>query len=241
MTSPRFSIIVPAHNEQALLARGLGAIRRAVEVSGRTAEVVVIANRCTDATESIAEQFGAVVVRDGHRNLSEIRNAGVAASNGEVVVTIDADSVMHERALAEVDRLIATGRHVGGGCAFVPERTSLGLNVTAAVIRFSTALGRVGGVMYWCTRSDFDAIGGFDASLLLAEDLDFARRLRIHGKRTGRRFVNIDAPVIVCCRKFDTFGDWHMLAISLQLRTLYRSFKGTDTQFVDEYWYNYKS
>ena len=240
MGAPRFSIVVPAHNEEELLARGLEAIRTAAARSGRTAEVVVVANRCTDGTESIARRYGAVVVVDGHRNLSATRNAGVAASTGEVVVTIDADSVMHPRALAEVDRLLMTGGCVGGGCAFVPERTSLGLTLSIAVIRLSAALGRVGGVMFWCNRSDFDAVGGFNTSLLFAEDLEFARRLRIHGRRTGRRFVTMKhAPVTVCCRKFDTFGDWHGFVVLLQLRTMYRSLRGTDTRFVDQYFYDY--
>ncbi len=240
--TPRFSIIVPAHNEQELLARGLDAIWIAVARSARTAEIVVVANRCTDRTEPIAADLGARVVVDPHRNLSLTRNAGVAASSGEVVVTIDADSVMHPDALVEVERKLDTGRYVGGGCAFVPERTSLGLKCSLAIVRASARLGRVGGVMFWCTRADFDAIGGFDPSLLLAEDLDFARRLRMHGRRTGRRFVDVKrAPVTVSTRKFDTFGDWHGFAVMLQLPTMYRSLKGTDTRFVDRYFYDYNT
>ena len=43
-------------------------------------------------------------------------------------------------------------------------------------------------------------------SMLLAEDLDFARRLRAHGKRTGRRFTTMRAaPIVVSCRKVDRY------------------------------------
>ena len=89
---PRFSIVVPAHNEEQLLGRGLVAIDEAVRTAGATAEVVVAANRCTDRTEAIATEAGATVVIDGHRNIAATRNAGVAASAGEIVVTIDADT-----------------------------------------------------------------------------------------------------------------------------------------------------
>lgn len=95
----------------------------------------VVANRCSDGTESIAEAAGAVVVRDEHRNIAATRNAGVAASSGEIVVTIDADTVMHPDALAEVDRLGRFGRFVGGGCNFVLERRSIGLVVTELLMR----------------------------------------------------------------------------------------------------------
>ena len=50
--------------------------------------------------------------------------------------------------------------------------------------------------MYWCRREDFEAIGGFDERVTTIDDLDFARRLRDHGLRTGRKFVNLrQAPV----------------------------------------------
>ena len=239
---PRFSIIVPARNEEALLGQGLAAIQDAIRRSGSSAEVIVVANRCTDGTEAVATAGGAVVVRDQSRNLAAIRNAGVAAATGEVVVTLDADNLIHELALVEMNRLLDTNRYVGGGCGFLPERNSVGLRATATLLRVVLAVGRIGGVMYWCRRTDFDAIGGFNESRSCAEDLDFAHRLRLHGRRTGRRFINLqDVPVTVSCRKFDTFGDWHMLTLATQARSVFASIKGTDTEFVDRYWYDYET
>jgi GT2 family glycosyltransferase len=96
--------------------------------------------------------------------------------------------------------------------------------------------------MFWCPRSDFEAIGGFDESLLLAEDIDFARRLRAHGKRTGRRFTVLrSAPIVASCRKFDRFGDWHMFAMVLQAREIRATLKGTDTAWVDRYFFDFNN
>jgi hypothetical protein len=76
----------------------------------------------------------------------------------------------------------------------------------------------------------------------LAEDLDFARRLRAHGRRTNRRFTNLrDVPVITSCRKFDRFGDWHMLGMIRQMRSILASHRGTDTTFVDRYFYDFNA
>jgi glycosyltransferase involved in cell wall biosynthesis len=241
---PRFSIIVPAHNEEVLLQRGLDAIHASIARTGTSAEIVVVANRCNDRTESIAEAAGAIVVRDGHRNIAATRNAGVAASTGEILVTVDADTVVHPEALAEIDRLASTGTFVGGGCRFVLERNSLGLAVTKFAVTTATTLSRTGGVIYWCSRQDFDAIGGFDEARRVGEDLDFAYRLRRHGRTTKRRFRNVrDAPAIVSVRKFDTFGDWHYItrfgtavAHPRELRDMIR---GTDSKFVDEYFFDY--
>ena len=54
-------MVVPAHNEASLLPRGLHAIAAAAERLGRDIEVIVVANRCTDATADIAAQSGAIV------------------------------------------------------------------------------------------------------------------------------------------------------------------------------------
>jgi glycosyltransferase involved in cell wall biosynthesis len=47
-----------------------------------------------DRTEEIAVSLGCRMVREDARNLSRIRNAGVSAATGEMIVTIDADSVI---------------------------------------------------------------------------------------------------------------------------------------------------
>jgi glycosyltransferase involved in cell wall biosynthesis len=239
---PRFSIIVPAHNEEALLPRALEALRSAVVRSGSSAEIVVVANRCTDATQPIAEAAGAVVVVDEHRNIAATRNAGVAASTGEVVVTIDADTVIHPDALVEVDRLVDSGAFVGGGCSVALERTSLGLAVTVILMRSVMTLSRSGAVMFWCRREDFDAIGGFDEKLRIAEDLDFARRLRLHGHTTNRRFRNVrSAPATVCVRKWDRCGDWHYFTGMSAAALRARHPRESDVRLVDEYFYDYNA
>ena len=42
----------------------------------------------------------------------------------------------------------------------VPERTSLGLEVTVFLMRSVMTLSRSGAVMFWCRREDFESIGG---------------------------------------------------------------------------------
>ena len=92
-----------------MLGRGLAAIGWAVRRSTMSGEVVVVANRCTDRTVDIARAAGAIVVLDEHRNIAATRNAGVVASSGEIVVTIDADTVMHPDALVEINLAVMRG------------------------------------------------------------------------------------------------------------------------------------
>ena len=68
-----------------------------------------------------------------------VRNAGAATATGEILVTIDADSIMAAEALVEIERQLETGRYVGGGCKFMPERTSLGIATTLAITWLTVA------------------------------------------------------------------------------------------------------
>jgi glycosyltransferase involved in cell wall biosynthesis len=207
-----FSVVVLAHNEALQLPDALRAITVAADRIDGDVEVVVVANRCTDATADLARAAGAMVVEDEARNISSVRNAGAARASGQALVTINADCRMSPLTFGEIERLLSSGRFVGGGTKVLPERRSAGIRATYALMEVATFVTRLGGGQFWCLRSDFVALGGFDESLLLAEDLDFARRLRTHGRRTGRRFANLrSAPIVASCRKFDRFGDWHML------------------------------
>ena len=232
--------MIPAHNEQAYLPAGLAAVWTAAERVDGTVDVVVVANRCTDRTAELAMAGGATVVEHGGRCIAAVRNAGVAAATGDVVVTVDADCTMHPDTLRQVVEHLSSGQFVGGGTKVVPERRSAGITATYAVMEVLVAAARVGGGVFWTLRSDFDAVGGFDETLTVGEDVDFARRLSAHGRRTGRRFTTLrSAPLTASCRKFDRYGDWHMFAMARELPQIYRSMRGTDTEFVDKYFHDF--
>jgi glycosyltransferase involved in cell wall biosynthesis len=234
------SVIVPAHNEQRFLPACIDSIRRAQQHVDRQVEIVVVANRCTDRTAQIADLSGAVVVDDRSTTIAASRNAGAARSTGDILVMIDADSIMAPRALVEVQRHLDGGAFVGGGCTVVPERRSVGIDLTMAFMRASVRVSGLGGAMYWCRRGDFEAIQGFNESLAIAEELDFARRLREHGRHTGRRYTTLrSAPVVTSCRTFDRFGDWHVFGLSRRVGEQRPSSTGEGRTFVDRYFYDF--
>jgi len=238
----KLSIVIPAHNEEAWLPGCLGSIATAARGFSSPIEVVVVLNRCTDGTENIARSRGATVVHEDARNLARIRNAGVAAARGEWLVTIDADSRMSPNLLQEVESHLRDPGVVGGGTRLRPERWSPGIRVTAAFLELVQYCTRLSAGAFWCRRADFLSAGGFDERLQFAEDAEFARRLRAHGRTTGRAFVRIGrAHIVTSCRKFDRFGDWHYFTMLLRhpLR-LKRGLHGHDNWFADRYFYDFK-
>jgi glycosyltransferase involved in cell wall biosynthesis len=237
----KFSIIVPAHNEERFLPACLESIEQAAVRYPGEVEVIVVLNRCTDATERIARQRGAKVVREDARSLAGIRNAGAKQAAGEILVTIDADSRMSPNVLDEIDRALATGKYVGGGVPIRPERTSLGIMLSFILLEIALLATRLAAGLFWCLRRDFEAIGGFNEKLPCAEDHDFAKRLRAHGRKQGRKFTTLrSAHIVTSCRKFDHFGDWHVFSLLLlNARKVYQGLRGEDLEFPNRYYYDF--
>jgi glycosyltransferase involved in cell wall biosynthesis len=235
--TPYLSIIIPARNEERHLPSCLESIRVAATRCGRSYEIIVVINRCTDATESIARTAGCRIVTGEAKNLSIIRNAGAAVARGELLVTIDADSRMHPRMLSEVVRLLTNPKVVGGGVAMFPDRWSLGIFCTMLLLLPVALYYRITAGMFFMRRADFEAIGGFNPELVSVEDIDFARRLRALGKSRGQHFATIwRSWIITSTRKFDRFGDWYAFR---NPRLIYELFKGKNQDAANKIWYDF--
>lgn len=90
----KFSVIIPAHNEQAVIHRALSSIK---EQSFKDYEVIVVCDACTDNTKEIAEAYGAKVVEIDAHSSGAARNAGIDKAIGEWVLFCDADDwYLHE-------------------------------------------------------------------------------------------------------------------------------------------------
>lgn len=234
--TPALSIAIPAHNEGRYIGRCIESIRASALAAGASVEVVVALNRCTDRTRAIAESFGARCVVEDTRCIAAVRNAAVRATSAPAIVTVDADSRMSEGTVSTVLRHVNDPRYVGGGSVVRPERLSLGiffslLAVAPYVIRRGVSTG-----MFWFPREAFEALGGFDESLVSAEDLNFAIRLRALGRVQGRKYGTLwGQGITTSCRKFDTFGDWYLFRNPRLVRDL---FEGTNTRAANGFYYD---
>ena len=232
------SVVTPAHNEERFIHKCLESVRRAACCVEVPVEHIVVLNRCTDRTAEIAESFGAKLVVEDARNLSRIRNAGAAAATGDVLITIDADSWMSNNMLAAVREYLDTGKFIGGGVQMYPERLSLGIVCSVAVILPYLIWSGISAGMFWCLKKDFEAIGGFNERLTSVEDVDFGQRLKRHGKKLGKRYGTIyKAHLVTSCRKFDEFGDWCFARRPWEAYNIIRGKK----QSVDRFFYDVRN
>ena len=235
---PKFSIIIPARNEEAFISRCLDSIVVAGTPYPSQVEIIVAINRCTDRTEEIARSYGAIICHTEARNLAAIRNTAARRAKGEMILTIDADSWMTPNMLTEIDRALSSGKYIGGGVAMYPERLSPGILLTGVVLGVFALKHRVSGGLFWLYRKSFIALNGFDESLLTVEDVDFAKRLRKLGKIQGKRFKTLwRATIGTSCRKWDKFGDWYLLK---NVSVLRRLLAGKDQEAADKFYYDFE-
>src|SRR5216684_5657889 len=91
----RLSVVVPAFNEEALLAATLRSIQAtldAVTSRGWSSEVIVCDNHSTDRTAVLARAAGATVCYEPVNQIARARNTGAAYAHGEWILFVDADS-----------------------------------------------------------------------------------------------------------------------------------------------------
>jgi len=142
---PRLAVLVPAHDEEALLPRALRSVRDQLAPGDR---LLVVAHNCRDATASLARALGAEVIepRDsGSRGKSDAVLAGLAhlaaGAPPEIVVILDADGVLRRGSLDALARAAAFhGSPVQAEYVFRAPRGSGG---RAEVSRFSILLKNV--------------------------------------------------------------------------------------------------
>ena len=247
----RISVIIPAYNEERMLPRllaGLDEAKRRYRAGADRVETIVADNGSSDATASIAESHGCVVVPVGPRIIGAVRNAGARAARGRVLAFVDADTQVHPETLNAIEDYFSTDRWIVGVSGAIPERRSLGITLSWLMLGLSAIVARYGiprrfsecaatGVVC-CRKADWAAVGGYSERWLMAEDVWLLLDLGRLGRRRGQRCGWLTgAPAVFSTRKFDVYGDWHYLTAPTRLALLALFHRPGADGWVRRYWY----
>lgn len=206
---PRLSVVIPTLNESGRLPRLLACLAAQTRMPD---EIIVADADSSDDTRTIASAAGARVVSGGMPGVG--RNAGAAAASGDLLLFTDADSEpgpeFIERALAEFD---ARGLTIASAAPW-PVESDPSLHfwcgVAEAYLRgMEHLVPHAAGVCILVTRELHERIGGFDESIVLAEDHDYARRAAAAGTYGLLRTVRVPASMRRAARE----GRWRLFGI----------------------------
>lgn len=101
----KFSVIIPAHNAENHIRKGLDSI---AQQTFKDYELIVICDNCEDNTESIAKQYGAITknVNFGRDGLT--RNVGLDMAQGEWILFMDDDDWwLHEFVFQQINNKLS--------------------------------------------------------------------------------------------------------------------------------------
>lgn len=189
----KLSVVVPAFNEERLLAGSLAAIRdalRAFGEAGWTTELIVCDNNSTDRTAEIARNAGAMVVFEPVNQIARARNAGAACATGNWLMFVDADSYPDRDLMNEALEAMRDGRCLAGGATVAFETDDLLARCWIAAWNFMSRRARLAaGSFVFCETAAFRELAGFSQALYAGEELNLFRRLKRVARERGRKIV----------------------------------------------------
>ena len=192
MSEALISFVVPAYNEEALIASCLDAIAAEIARTRHPAEIIVVNNNSTDRTREIAASIAGVTVIDEPRpGLVPARRAGCLAASGWLIANIDADTMLPQgwldTVLAEFARAPGLVALSGPFIHYDMSRTVQAIVaifyqfafVTYLLVRFVFRAGSMmQGGNFIVLKSALDAAEAFNPDFsFYGEDTELARRL----------------------------------------------------------------
>lgn len=198
------SVVIPVLNEEEYLPALLDTLD---DQTLPVREIIVVDAGSTDGTLEVARSWGVRLVPGGGLP-GMSRNLGALRARGEWILFLDADVRLPPDALASALREMDRRRLDSVSTAFRPDRggwlVRLHHRLSSEYFRLATRLG-------WChsigafllvRRRDHEAVEGFDTSIRVAEDQDYAMKLN----RVGR-YGFLPRPVVeIATRRFNREG-----------------------------------
>jgi len=226
VSAPRVSIVIPARDDAAALARTLDALAGAVPAD---TEIVVAAAGDRGEAERAVAGRARVVWPEGSTR-ARLMNAGARTARGDALFFLHADSFPPAGALDLIARALADGRVVGGAFEHLFAERVWSLRAITAInrIRYRLTRNYYGDQGIFVRAEVFRRAGGY-RDLGIMEDLDLSQRL----KRLGR-YVLVPVPLTTSGRRFLARGPWRTFLFIVWLLLLHTL--RLDTQRYAERW-----
>lgn len=227
------SFVVPAYNEEVMIGATVRTLRASASALGEPYELLVVDDDSTDATADVARANGAAVLQVKLRQISAVRNAGARTSRGDLLVFVDADTLVPENTLRAMLDAVSGGA-VGGGARVRFDAHGVGAwtrRLSEAGCWMMYRLGFTGGCFLFARRNAFEAAGGFDERYFASEEI----HLKLALGKLGR-FAVVPAAVITSGRKLRIFTAGQIMRQVLRLAL--RGLPAVRRRDGLDFWYN---
>jgi glycosyltransferase involved in cell wall biosynthesis len=237
----KISVVIPAFNEEKLIAASLAAVRQAMSSfsdKGWEIETIVCDNNSTDHTAELARAAGAIVVFEPVNQIARARNRGAVAASGDWLVFVDADSYPSPELFAEVAAAIESGSCLFGGVTVKMQGRHPIARIGSAIWNLISRIGKLAaGSFIFCETAAFRLIGGFDTRFFASEEIDLSLRLKKIARATGKRAIILHChPILTSDRKVHLYSSRELLR--LLLRSLFAPRRTLRSREACHAWYD---
>lgn len=201
----KFSFVVPAYNEAKYIEDTLKALRHQTLTDF---EIIVKDGQSRDDTIKIAKQYADKIVSISDSSAGEARNHGAKNADGEILVFVDADTLLPPDTLERFHSIFARQNVVGGSCRKIPLSHSIFDRLLYEFVNLSTyiscklGLGGAHGNCMFIRRHVFDKVGGFNPEIIVAEEQELVRRTL----KFGKHIFLLDTCVLENPRRLKKWG-----------------------------------
>jgi glycosyltransferase involved in cell wall biosynthesis len=196
------SFVIPAHNEEEYVGKTINAINVAMLGIEVKYDITVVNDASIDKTRTVAIGHGAEIVDIDLRQIAGARNHGANLTDGDVIIWVDADTLVNASLLKGVLEVLEQGAIGGGSRLEFDSPAPLWGHMTAGFCGWIfSKLKLAAGSFVFCTREVFEQSGGFNEQLFASEEIDFSRRL----KKLGT-FVIVQEKVMTSARKLRDYS-----------------------------------
>ncbi len=199
---PKVSVVIPSYNEEKNISSCLGSVFSS-NYPKQNLEVIVVDDGSTDNTINIVKKYSNVkLLKQKHLGKVEALNYGIKKSSRELVVTIDADTVLDKNCIRDLaapfsNKIIAAtsgNNHVKNKNSIIGTFQNIEYHFSNLIrISFSTVFDN--GIWFSgslaCYRKSAIKRTGYFKKDTMAEDQDIALEL----KRAGYKTLNVSTAV----------------------------------------------
>ena len=185
---PLISIIVIAFNEERYIPFTLQSV---LDQTYRNIELIVVNNASTDNTAKIASKYTKKVVYEKHKGMSYARNRGISESKGNIIIKLDADTILEkdmvERVVDRFEREVSlaglSGLCIYNEGGFLLKKISYCYYIVAILaMRLFMGHDTLNGPFY-ALRSEFaKKVKTHNDDRLYHEDMDLSCHMAVYGK-----------------------------------------------------------
>lgn len=229
------SIIIPAFNEEKYLPRLLDCIKKQAY---KDYEIIVADADSTDKTRGIAKGYGCRVVKGGFPGKG--RNNGAKAAKGSILLFLDADSMIDADFIGNALADMKNRKLDVAGSYLLPLSKNWIDKMFLSIFNlwiFATQpfYPNACGTGIFCRKWLHEKVGGFDETIRLSEDMDYAKRCGGAGKF---RIIK-NSKVMYSMRRYEAEGRLKV-GFMLLLSAFYRLLFGEIRSDVFKYNLRYR-